>query len=162
VEEMQVDEKIITPGAATISFPPGKEKFEFEYTALSFLSPEKVTFRYKLEGFDRDWIDAGRRRVAYYTNIPPGDYRFSVMACNNDGVWNTKGASVSFHLQPHFYKTNWFYLLCILGAGFVTAGVHRLRVRQMKLREQELVRIVAERTEDLVVEKERTEEALRI
>src|SRR5262249_11785619 len=96
VEEMQVDEKIITPGAATISFPPGKEKFEFEYTALSFLSPEKVTFRYKLEGFDRDWIDAGRRRVAYYTNIPPGDYRFSVMACNNDGVWNTKGASVAF------------------------------------------------------------------
>ncbi len=72
---------------------PGHEKFEFHYTALSFLSPEKVLFRYTLEGFDQAWTAAHDRRAAYYTNLPPGHYRFRVTAANNDGVWNEDGAS---------------------------------------------------------------------
>ena len=66
---------------------------EFHYTAVSLISPDRVRFRYQLEGFDKEWVDAGTRRVAYFTHLPPGPYRFRVVACNNDGVWNLAGAS---------------------------------------------------------------------
>ncbi|HMJ60837.1 MAG TPA: triple tyrosine motif-containing protein, partial [Bryobacteraceae bacterium] len=87
---------------------------QIAYTALSFVGPERVLFRYRLDGFDSDWIDAGTRRTAYYTNLPPGAYRFRVIACNKDGVWNEAGASFGFSVSPRLYQTAWFYVPCVL------------------------------------------------
>jgi signal transduction histidine kinase len=131
------------------NFSPGKEKFEFYYTALSFLVPERVKFKYKLEGFDKEWVDAGNRRTAYYTNIPPGEYSFKVIACNNDGIWNETGAEFNFYLKPHFYQTNLFYILCVMGFVFLGIGVYSFRVRQMRIRQKELEKLVEERTKNL-------------
>ena len=100
--------------------PAGHVHFEFDYAGLSFVAPQKVRYRYMLEGFDHGWTEAGARRTAYYTNIPPGHYTFRVQAANNDGLWNTQGAALQFDLRPHFYQTIWFYfflLLAIAGAG---------------------------------------------
>jgi ligand-binding sensor domain-containing protein len=83
----------------------GNGDLEIHYTSLSFVSPQKIRFKYKLEGYDNDWIEVKERRVAYYTNLPPGQYIFRVIACNNDGVWNEVGASISLYLKPHFYQT---------------------------------------------------------
>ena len=83
--------------------------------------PERILFKYILEGYDREWVHAGTRRVAYYTNLPPGNYRFRIAACNNDGVWNETGTNIAFVLVPRFYQTYWFYGLLavsIVGAGF--------------------------------------------
>jgi PAS domain S-box-containing protein len=129
--------------------PAGKGELEFHYTALSFLAPERVRFKYRLEGFDRDWIDVGTRRVAYYTNIPPGNYRFRVIACNNDDVWNHTGAAFEFYLRPAFYQTWWFYGLCVLALVVMSLGVYRIRVRQITAQQKKLVRLVNERTQEL-------------
>lgn len=127
-----------------LRLPPGKEKFEFHYAALSFLAPGKVRFRYKLEGFDKEWVDAGTRRAAYYTHISPGDYRFKVIACNNDGVWNQAGATFDFSLLPHYYQTYWFYGLCAIGTAVAAGLAHRLRVSQVQARERTLASRVEE------------------
>jgi signal transduction histidine kinase/ligand-binding sensor domain-containing protein len=104
----------------------GHGHFQFDYAGLSFVAPQKVRYRYMLDGFDRDWTDAGGRRVAYYTNIPPGKYTFRVQAANNDGVWNLQGAALQFELEPHFYQTVWFYLLlAIVGAALVATLLRR-------------------------------------
>ncbi|HKS43191.1 MAG TPA: two-component regulator propeller domain-containing protein [Blastocatellia bacterium] len=133
IEQVLADhEPIDTAQGAQLA--PGKSKFEFHYTGLSFIAPEKVRFKYKLEGFDTDWIDAGTRREVAYTNIPPGSYRFRVMACNNDRVWNEAGAAFSFYLKPRFYQTYWFYGLCAAAVGMLGLGFYRLRVRQMQSR----------------------------
>jgi ligand-binding sensor domain-containing protein len=119
-------------------FPPGTGELEFHYAGLSLLVPDKVRFRYRLEGFDPDWLEVGARRVAYYTNIPPGSYTFRVKACNNDGVWNEEGASFSFTLRPHFYESRWFYAIVFLALAAAAWGVDHLRVRRHERREQEL------------------------
>jgi ligand-binding sensor domain-containing protein/serine phosphatase RsbU (regulator of sigma subunit) len=160
VEGVTVD-GVTYPGNVAAAFAPGRQSFEFQYTGLSLLVPQKVRFKYKLEGYDRDWVDAGTRRTAYYTNLPPGDYKFRVIAANNDGVWNEAGAAFDFYHRPYFWQTWWFYALCALAlAGAVFGGV-RLRVRQMKLREERLVALVKERTRNLVKAKEDTEAALK-
>lgn len=158
MEEVIVDNAVITNSVEAkeaLRLPPGKEKFEFHYTALTFSGPEKVFFQYKLEGFDKNWVEAGRRRVAYYTNIPPGDYRFRVKACNSDGIWNEAGASFSFRLSPYFYQTPLFYGICVLSAILAGAGAYKARIRHLKKREHELALLVEERTAAL---KEQTAE----
>ncbi len=137
---------------------PGAEQFEIHFTALSLLVPEKVRFRYRLKGFDRNWIDAGTRRTAYYTNLRHGEYTFQVKACNNDGVWNETGASFRFTLEPFFYQTYWFFLLCFGVAVAGSFGLHRVRIQTLERRERELERVVAERTSQL---QERTLELQR-
>jgi signal transduction histidine kinase/CheY-like chemotaxis protein/HPt (histidine-containing phosphotransfer) domain-containing protein len=149
IEQVVVDNAVIE-SSEKVELSAGKEKFEFRYTGLSFIAPEKVKFKYKLEGFDKEWVDAGTRRVAYYTNIAPGNYTFRVMACNNDGVWNEAGAAISFYLPPYFYQTRWFYVLCALGVLLLAVCLYVLRVRQLKRRTLELEEIVASRTVDLV------------
>jgi ligand-binding sensor domain-containing protein len=131
VERVLVDNEPLDL-AQRATLDPGREKFEIHYTALSFLAPEKVKFKYKLEGFDREWVDAGNHREVSYTNIPAGDYRFRVVASNDDGIWNEAGASFEFYLKPHFYQTYWFYGLCAVGVAMVGFGIYRLRVRQMR------------------------------
>src|SRR6201996_5124114 len=94
------------------ALPPLARDLEIDYTALSFVAPEKVLFRYKLEGFDRNWQQAGTRRQAFYTNLPLRNYRFRVMACNNSGVWNEAGTLLDISIAPAFYQTTWFRALC--------------------------------------------------
>ena len=127
-----------------IAAPPGRGDVAFKYAGLSFLAPEKMRFRYRLEGYDRDWIEAGPRRVAYYTNIPPGRYRFRVIASNNDGVWNETGAAADLELAPHFHQTRWFLGLCVAAIALIGAASQRWRVRRLKASERELSRRVEE------------------
>lgn len=115
IEEVLIDGKPTLPMGKVVA-SPGSDRIEFKFSALSFLVPEKICFKYKLEGHDKDFIDLapGRDRVAVYTNIPPGDYIFKVKASNNDGVWNETGVSLSFQLKPQFHQTFYFYFLLLL------------------------------------------------
>jgi len=112
--------------------PPLTKEVEIDYAAFSFVAPEKVRFQYRLEGFDRDWKDVGGRRQALYTNLPPRRYRFQVIAANNDGVWNSTGASVQFSIEPAVYQTTWFFLLCVLAFVALLWTAYRLRVQQVE------------------------------
>lgn len=133
IEQVRVDGELVTAGS-DVEFPPGASRFDFSYAGLSFIAPEKVRFRYKLEGFDPDWVDGGDQRVAYYTNLGPGEYTFTVAACNNDGVWSQTPARFAFKLRPHFYRTLWFYALVALGLALVVRQLYLIRVRRMQAR----------------------------
>ncbi len=128
----------------------GVEKFEFQYTATCLFASERVRFKYILEGYDKDWIDAGSRRTAYYNNLPRGrNYRFRVIACNNDGIWNETGAWREFSIAPFWWETWWFYGLC---AVFVSGGAYqgfRWRTSRLRAKAEELERIVDARTAEL-------------
>jgi signal transduction histidine kinase/ligand-binding sensor domain-containing protein/CheY-like chemotaxis protein len=148
IEEVLVDRQLFDlRGQGRV--PPGRRDFEFHYTALSLLAPGKVRFQYRLEGFDEGWVDAGARRAAYYTRLPPGDYRFRVKAANDDGLWNEKGAALAFAVLPRFFETRWFVALAVLGGMGLAAGGLRLRLRHMRRRQQELEALVEARTRDV-------------
>jgi signal transduction histidine kinase/sugar lactone lactonase YvrE len=124
------------PVAATnhIEIAPGDGDLEIYYTALSFAAPDKVHFKYQLTGYDHEWVEAGARREAFYTNLPPGAYQFKVIASNNDGRWNETGVTLALKLAPQFYQTGWFYLFCAAAVAMAGLGVHRLKVRQVRAR----------------------------
>ncbi len=151
IEQLIVDKAALRP-AEQLSLSPGSRDLEFHFTCLSMLVPDHVKFKYKLIGFDADWVEAGTRRVAYYTNLPPGEYEFKVIACNNDGGWNTAGATLMFYLKPRFYQTRWFYLLCVLVTLGLIGGGYRWRVRQLVRSEKLLTERIAARTHELQVE----------
>ncbi|MBX7220672.1 MAG: response regulator [Blastocatellia bacterium] len=119
---------------------------EISYTALSFRAPEKIRLKYMLEGYDGDWIDAGSRRTAFYTKIPPGSYRFRVIACNNDQIWNLEGAGLRFQILPPLWKTWWAYGSYVLATGLALYSVLRWRVRTLRLQNLALETKVQERT----------------
>ncbi len=129
--------------------PAGNRELELHYAGLSFLSPDKVRFRYILEGFDRRWAEAGTRRTAYYTNVPPGDYRFRVVACNNDGVWNEIGAEWAFTVATPLWQTWWAYLLYLAAAALAVASGVRLRLSAVTRQNQALEARVADRTAEV-------------
>jgi signal transduction histidine kinase/ligand-binding sensor domain-containing protein len=131
IEHVTADDRVLEPKEVN-AFSPGLSRVAFEYAGLSFITPQKIRFKYKLQGFDKVWIDAGIRRAAYYTNLSPGKYHFLVLARNSDGVWNTNAASLSFRLQPHFYQTWWFAFLLLLAAGTLVYSFYRWRVRQVQ------------------------------
>ena len=135
------------PGPVTVA--PGKGNIEVTYTAISFLQVDKVRFAYRLDGFDADWIQAGSRRSAFYTNLPPGNYVFRVVGCNGDGVWNRGGAAFAFTLRPYFTQTALFRWLVTLSALLLVAAIFFLFLHRAKLRERYLERIVDERTAQL-------------
>ena len=114
-----------------LRLPALTRDLEIDYTALSFSAPKKVRFRYKLEGRDGDWQEPGTRRQAIYSDLPPARYRFRVIACNNEGVWNTDGASLAFSVAPAWYQTSAFRSLCIGSVIFLVWAIYRLRVRQV-------------------------------
>jgi signal transduction histidine kinase/ligand-binding sensor domain-containing protein len=116
---------------AGLRLPANTTDLQIDYSAGSLTIPERVNFRYKLEGSDRDWQNVGTHREARYTNLGPGQYTFRVTASNNDGVWNTTGASLQFSISPAFYQTKWFYALCVLAAVLVLAALYRVRMRQV-------------------------------
>src|SRR6185503_19435577 len=97
----------------------------------SLTAPERARFKYRLEGLEKEWQDAGDRREATYTNVRPGKYRFQVIAANNDGVWNETGAALSFVVLPAFYQTWWFYALCIVAGLALMSLLYQLRLRQV-------------------------------
>lgn len=137
IEKFIADNLSLDPNSM-IEIEPGTEKFEFHYTALSYVAPEIINFKYKLEGLDKDWIEAGNRRTAYYNNIPPGTYKFKVIASNNDGIWNETGASIDFDFGAFFYQTIWFYALLVVILGSAIFYFYKRRIKMMKAREDEL------------------------
>jgi signal transduction histidine kinase/ligand-binding sensor domain-containing protein/DNA-binding response OmpR family regulator/HPt (histidine-containing phosphotransfer) domain-containing protein len=148
IERVLVD-GVVLPMADGVVVPPGHQQWEFQYTALSLVSPQRSTFKYRLNGFDKEWIEAGNRRSAFYSQLPPGRYTFEVTATNNDGVWSTAGASFGFRLKPHFYQTWWFVLLCIVAAAAAIYACYRLRVGRLRRLAAALSMQVADRTQDL-------------
>jgi ligand-binding sensor domain-containing protein/signal transduction histidine kinase len=147
LEQVLVNGKPVA-AAGEIELPPGRQTLEFRYAALSFLAPERVQFRHKLEGFDEDWVENGTRREAHYTNIPPGRYTFRVRASNNDGVWNEAGASQTLYLEPLFWQRRSFYLVYLLAlaaAGYAGMRLQRRRVHELQRRERELLHLMSER-----------------
>jgi ligand-binding sensor domain-containing protein/two-component sensor histidine kinase len=122
---------------------PGDENLEFRYTALSLRAPQRITFRYKLDGFDRDWVDAGTRRQAFYTNLRPGDYKFRVTACNADGTCNEAGTSLAFVLPARFYQQTWFYFGCAVLLALLARFAYVFRIQHI---ERQFGAILAERS----------------
>jgi signal transduction histidine kinase len=114
--------------------PAGHERIAIEYAGLSLAAPQKVRYRYQLEGFDRGWVQAGSERTAFYTNVPPGRYRFAVAASNTEGVWSAVPAEIELQVRPRFFQTGWFYAL--VAAGLILLGylLYRLRVRYVEAR----------------------------
>lgn len=121
-----------------IKLPTGARDLQIAYTALSLTMPERVRFRYKLEGVDEDWQDAGTRREAFYTRLAPGAYTFRVIAANHDGVWNQTGASLRVTLPPRFVETPWFTVLMVLAGALTLAALYLLRVRSLTARMRDL------------------------
>lgn len=130
VERILADEKSFLP-QANLRIPALTRDLEIDFTALSFVVPEKVRFRYKLEGHDEDWQDSETRRQAFYDDLSPGNYTFRVVACNNDGLWNEMGATQEFTVLPAFFQTTWFRLLCGISAVGVLWLLYALRLRQL-------------------------------
>jgi two-component sensor histidine kinase len=131
IEEVTVNGQREEPGRIE-NMLPGRKNLGFRYTGLSYYSPSRITFRYKLEGFENNWTDAGARREALYANLPPGKFVFRVVACNVDGSCDQEGSSVAFALAPEYYQRAWFFPLC---AGLIALGVwimYRLRIRDFK------------------------------
>lgn len=128
----------------------GKKRFTFIYTAINLYEPAKIQFKYKLDGFDNDWINAGTNRSVSYTNLHHGKYKFNVIACNNDGVWNETGTSISFSIKSKFIQTIWFYLLCLLVIFLISLGIYRTRILTLKRRQIILENTINERTKELI------------
>jgi signal transduction histidine kinase len=134
------------------SAPPGNNTFDFRFTALSLSAPEKQRFKYRLNPYDKDWVDAGNQRTAHYTNMAPGEYSFQVIAANSYGVWNEQGANLRFVLRPHFYQTSWFYALGAttflallwLGYQFRLRQIQRAYNMRLEERVEERTRIARE------------------
>jgi PAS domain S-box-containing protein len=118
--------------------PPLVRDLEIDYTALSLVVPEKVRFRVKLEGWDRDWKDAGNERKAFYSNLPPRKYRFRVIACNNSGVWNEAGTFLDFSIAPAYYQTNWFRLSSVAAFLALLWALYRGRIQRVRRQEKKL------------------------
>jgi ligand-binding sensor domain-containing protein/signal transduction histidine kinase len=154
IEEVLADKKIMPRTGFvmtdTISIPPGRGDLEIHYTALGFRTPERIRFKYKLEGFDSDWVDARDRRAAFYNNLRPADYTFRVQAGNNGDAWTALSANVKFTLQPHYWQTWWFKTLVILASVACVGTIARYTTKkrmQLKLERLE---------QQHAIEKERT------
>ncbi|SEH13318.1 Two component regulator propeller [Sphingopyxis sp. YR583] len=131
-----------------IKLPAGTSDVEIDFAVLNFSNPRATRVRYRIEGQDRGWVDAGTRRQAFYTNLPPGSYRFHVVAANDDGVWNEEGAAVDFEIPPTFTQSRWFLLLCVV-AGLLLAWAI------LQWRYAEAMRRLRSRLEERVSERER-------
>jgi signal transduction histidine kinase/ligand-binding sensor domain-containing protein len=148
IEEVTVDDQLVPLPAPDLSAPaaqlqiqPGKHRFEFRYTGLSLVAPEKVRFKYRLDGLESDWVDVGTRRVAYYSYLKPGDYTFRVIACNNDGVWSESEPTLAFTVLPRFWQTWWFTGGAVLaGIGAVGGAARYITRRRLHKKMERLER----------------------
>ncbi len=146
IEEVLVDDRPMPlpdpgPSSSPLQIPPGKHRFEFHYTGLSLVAPEKVRFQYRLDGLESDWVNVGTRRVAYYSYMKPGNYTFRVMACNNDGVWSDNGPALAFTVRPWLWQTWWFAGAAVLaGAGAVGGTARYITHRRLHQKMERLER----------------------
>jgi signal transduction histidine kinase len=151
VESVTANDKRYSP-SDLLRLPPRTRNLQITYAATSLTIPERVRFRYKLEGQDKEWQDAGTRREAFYTNLDPGSYRFRVIACNNDGVWNDVGATLQFVVLPAFDQTAWFRIFCLVALAGCLWLLYLLRLKRataqvqqrLSVRLEERVRIARE------------------
>ena len=149
VEQLIADRKTYDATSnGNLPLPPLIRDLQIDYAALSLVAPEKIRFRYKLEGYDRDWQDVGNRRQAFYTNLPPRHYRFRVMACNNSGVWNETGTYFDFTIAPAYYQTTWFRVAVFIAFLLLLSAIYQLRLQQV-------ARQVRGRMEERLEERER-------
>lgn len=148
IEDLLI-ERESRPFRAGATVEPGSKDIEIRFTGISLIKSDQIKFKYKLEGHDADWKDAGTRRTAHYSYLPPGTYNFRVMAANSDGVWSEQGAGMAIELQPHFYQTRLFVFSCIFAAAIILLIVWKTSVHQLEARERKLERLVAERTSEL-------------
>jgi PAS domain S-box-containing protein len=144
----------------SLTIPPGDHSIEIHYAGLSYTAPEKVRFRYILEGSDKEWNEVGDRRIAYFYHLRPGHYRFRVTAANNDGVWNNTGLSAELYVRPYFYQTYQFLGLCLFAVVVAGTGAYRVRINHLRHRERELEELVRLRDQELH-ERKRFESELR-
>lgn len=155
-------EKLVVDGRPVLEpegkvLPPGSRNLQIHYTAIELTHPEDVRFRYRLEGLDSNWTEAGNRRVAYYSHIPPGEYRFQVQAATGDGPWTDRTPQLQFTLEPRFYQTTWFLALMGLALIGLGASLYALRARSLRASERRLSLLVGARTRELAEAKERFE-----
>ena len=141
IEQIIADHKSYAP-RDRLRLPALTRDLEIEFTALSFVAPQKVRFRYKLEDHDSEWQDPGTRRQAFYSDLRPGTYRFRVMGSNNDGVWNQEGATLAFTLPAAWYQTWWFRGLCAAAFLGLLVGLYQLRIHQLRRQEKQLRDVV--------------------
>jgi diguanylate cyclase (GGDEF)-like protein len=160
IEDAEEDGRPLPSGGGW-SLPAGTRTLEFHYTALSLLSPAATVFRRRLEGFDPDWVDAGRDRDATYTNLPPGHYRFRVIAANSDGFWNEMGAGIAFDVEPRFHERLWFRSLAVLFVLVVGPLFYSVRVRRLDRQRDRLEGLVAQRTAEVRAANERLAQLAR-
>jgi hypothetical protein len=148
IEALTAD-NVSVPLGGPIALGPGRPRLELRYTGLTSVAPEKLQFRYRLDPFDPDWIEAGDQRVAYYTNLPPGSYTFRVSGINSDGVWNDAGAPLVFLVKPYVWETWWFRTLAAL--SLVAAGLlaYRWRTQRVRALARELERRVKAALQDI-------------
>ncbi|NZA27754.1 diguanylate cyclase [Luteimonas sp. SJ-92] len=148
-------------GAPARALPPGSHDLEIAYTGVDLAAPESLRFRYRLVGLDRNWVQAGSRRIAYFSRLPPGAYRFELMVARDGGPWLETEAAWNFRVLPAWYRTWWFAVLAALALGALAAVSYRLRVRVLTARARMLADLVAERTRDLEAARARFEEMSR-
>jgi PAS domain S-box-containing protein len=141
IEQITADGRTYDP-AQGLRLPPLVRDLAIDFTALSLAAPEKILFRYKLEGQDPEWKQVAGEHRAHYSNLPPGRYRFRVSACNNSGVWNEEGASLDFVIAPAYYQTNWFRALCAAAVLALAVGLYQWRIRQVRRHEKQLRAVV--------------------
>ncbi len=151
IEKVVLDDRSVVAPEGKLIVPPGTRRMEIHYTALSFLAPGKVRFRYTLEGDDSNWIEAGSNRVATFSNLSPGAFTFHVTASNNDGIWNPRGAKLALQLNAYYYQRPWFFVVLIMLFVGLILVAHRLRIHKLAVRTHDLERAVQERTRDLEI-----------
>lgn len=148
IEGVRVDDNETLLGNALV-LPPGTRKLELDYVSLSYRTPEQIRYRYRLEGFDNNWVERNQMRQAQYTNLAPGKYQFKVSAALRGSGWSPETATLNFEIQPRFYQRPWFLPLAGLLLALFLYGLYRARVASLEARERELSSTVAERTRDL-------------
>ena len=147
------------PFANGVEMAPGRRRIEISYVGLNYADPDKVRYRYRLHGFDQNWVNAGSERRAVYTNLLPGTYRFQVAAGNGDGIWNEQGASVTVAYRPQFWEQRWFQVLSAMLIMVLSLTAYLTRMRRLNRQALALRRLVDERTRDLQDEKQKLEAA---
>ena len=150
IEEVAIGEKVHElSGPATLTVPPGRPRLEIHYTALNFSAPEKVRFRYRLEGLDSTWVNSGAKRSVDYSYLPHGRYRFEVQACNSDGLWSPQSASIELIILPYFWQTRWFIGIVLLAGGvsiaFTTRRLEKAKSKRRLEREKQARLVELER-----------------
>ncbi len=134
IEQLIADRKVynaISAEGNSLRLPPLIRDLQIDYTALCLVAPEKIRFRYKLEGRDGDWQEVTDRRQVFYNDLPPGNYRFRVIASNNNGVWNESGSYLDFHIAPAYYQTAWFRVAVVVLFLFALAAIYQIRLQQV-------------------------------